>query len=570
MASFVIGHPAAAAPATQVSTGAETACAVVNYRAKCWGNNSNGQLGNGSFSNSTTPVDVIATGRWTETIPAHQECSFFVICQDVPAKQVDHPGTGLGGKSVTRISVSSTHACAVANAAVYCWGKNSDGQLGTRSNSSSREPVAVDTASGVKKTCTKYAKNGKTCLQYNVSSDKPASALRDKEVIDVSVGDSFSCALASDGSVACWGSNGSGQLGIGNRDSKNYPVAVALGGTKIKKLATLKGTVDTMCVIATDDRALCWGENYAGQTGNGDTINNGYGAGSGHVQLPNDTQCRLATERAFQQAQVETIPETPSDVLVPNNVATNQRFSDIIVWGDSGEKNGVLPSDALPNAGKVRNWSESASYKGYAHVTGLTTSASSSSNRAFYWGGSVDYEYYAACKSNRGGGNGGESHGTGDRAVADVRFSYVFSGVSTPVGPVYTAGSTPLTNRALAKVSGNAYPAGDYVHWFCAAPSNTSGEVACDDHKETCNTTGSALGDAILKAKGQWRCTQNGPKTVPSNGVLQSISALDTGYSNYTCAITGGKVGCWGENGSGQLGVGDRNDRTAPTAVVGL
>ena len=94
--------------ATQVSVGEYSACAIVNDAAKCWGYNADGQLGNGSTTNATSPVAV----------------------------------TGLTS-GVTAISVGEYSACAIVNGAAKCWGYNNDGQLGKGSTTNATSPVAV-------------------------------------------------------------------------------------------------------------------------------------------------------------------------------------------------------------------------------------------------------------------------------------------------------------------------------------------------------------------------------------------------------------------------------------------
>lgn len=186
--SLVLPQPAAAADsgAQQVSAGATTACAVVNYKAECWGDNGSGQLGIGTTGGTKTSPIAVATN--SSTIPAVTKCStvfFFTSCNTVtPAIAA----SALAGKNVTKVSVGTNHACALANATVFCWGDNSHGQLGNKTTTSSSVPVAV-----------------------NIGSD---SALYKKEVVDVSASNQYTCALASDGAVACWGYGANGELGV--------------------------------------------------------------------------------------------------------------------------------------------------------------------------------------------------------------------------------------------------------------------------------------------------------------------------------------------------------------------
>lgn len=101
------------------------ACAVAtdssgdNGKAYCWGDNNYGQLGNNSTSDSNVPVAVRANS-----------------------------GDQLYNKEVTGIAAGLYHTCAVADEQAFCWGRGSSGQLGNNSTSTRYVPVAVSQQSG--------------------------------------------------------------------------------------------------------------------------------------------------------------------------------------------------------------------------------------------------------------------------------------------------------------------------------------------------------------------------------------------------------------------------------------
>lgn len=201
----------------QISTGSSQSCAIASDdHAYCWGNNSTGELGNNSLVSSYLPVAVDTSGV-------------------------------LNGLTIKSISTSFRYTCAIASDdQVYCWGHNSNGQLGNHSNINSIIPVAVD-RSGV---------------------------LSGKTIKKISTGAYLTCAIASDDKAYCWGANWYGQLGNGLTTNSNVPVAVdmngALSGKTIKEIKV--APEDVACVIASDDQVYCWGSNYAGQLGNNTTI----------------------------------------------------------------------------------------------------------------------------------------------------------------------------------------------------------------------------------------------------------------------------------------------------------
>jgi uncharacterized repeat protein (TIGR02543 family) len=93
---------------TDVSGGRYHSCAVVSGGVKCWGFNSFGQLGDGTNTNSSTPVSTIATGS-----------------------------------GVTAVSAGYYHSCAVVSGGVKCWGYDSFGQLGDGTNLNSSTPIST-------------------------------------------------------------------------------------------------------------------------------------------------------------------------------------------------------------------------------------------------------------------------------------------------------------------------------------------------------------------------------------------------------------------------------------------
>src|SRR5690606_2243585 len=97
---------------------------------------------------------------------------------------------------------------------------------------------------------------GKTVVQIGVGGDTS----RDRR---------FSCALASDGSLHCWGEGTYGRIGDGAGVTRLSPVAVVMSGALAGKTATsLSVGADHSCVIASDGAGYCWGRGSNGRLGN--------------------------------------------------------------------------------------------------------------------------------------------------------------------------------------------------------------------------------------------------------------------------------------------------------------
>jgi len=186
-----------------------------NNRAFSWGGNPSGQLGDNSTTQRQLPVPVTSSGE-------------------------------LAGKTVVAISGGSHSLALCSDGSVAAWGYNTSGQLGNNTTTHSNVPVVVNTALGV-------------------------SSLFEKKVVAIAAGSNHSLALCSDGTVAAWGGNTNGQLGINTTTQSNVPVAVntasgvsALSGKTVVAIAA--GSNHSLALCA-DGTVTAWGNNTSGQLG---------------------------------------------------------------------------------------------------------------------------------------------------------------------------------------------------------------------------------------------------------------------------------------------------------------
>jgi alpha-tubulin suppressor-like RCC1 family protein len=84
----------------------------------------------------------------------------------------------------------------------------------------------------------------------------------------ISMGGMHSCALLTDNTVACWGENGTGQLGDGSTDNSPVPVIVP----NLTEVAEVLSGGGHTCARLKDTTLRCWGLNYAGELGNGTLV----------------------------------------------------------------------------------------------------------------------------------------------------------------------------------------------------------------------------------------------------------------------------------------------------------
>jgi len=199
--------------AKQLSSGGSSTCAVLDDDAlSCWGYNFEGELGYGDNKDRYMPP------------------SF---------------GLNLGyGKTASAVSSGFSHICAILqDRSVKCWGQNVSGQLG-------------------------YGDQ----LFRGIASQISINLGLGRSAKSIATGFAHSCAILDDGSVKCWGANGSGQLGYGDRTTRLGPpmIPVNLGAGRTARTLAL-GAYHS-CALLDDFTMKCWGSNSDGQLGYNDKI----------------------------------------------------------------------------------------------------------------------------------------------------------------------------------------------------------------------------------------------------------------------------------------------------------
>jgi len=242
--------------AIQLSTGPLHGCAATqDGRTLCWGSNEQGLLGTGAPSSAQNlPRTVLSPFPLTSLTTGYSHtCGVgpggVAFCWGLNAFAALGNGTlggatavpitpASGGVSFSTIAAGGYHSCALTQAGeAWCWGWNLEGQTGIGVVGS---PIILPQ---------RVADGG---LRF----------------VQLTAGDSHTCALTSAGAAYCWGGNGRGELGddpaiIGAASA--VPVAVP-GGHLFTRIDA--GRTHT-CGISIAGQALCWGERDFGQTGNG-------------------------------------------------------------------------------------------------------------------------------------------------------------------------------------------------------------------------------------------------------------------------------------------------------------
>jgi alpha-tubulin suppressor-like RCC1 family protein len=521
---------------TDISTAITFACAIVNGGVKCWGNNAFGQLGNGTTTSSTTPVDV----------------------------------TGLGsGSGVTSISAGSGSACAVLGGAggIKCWGRNDYGQLGNNSTTDSTTPVNVIAAApGPTKVAT---------ARYQ------------------------SCAIFG-GGLQCWGANGWGQLGNGNFTSQLTPVPVT--GLTSNVIDFDVGGDDNqgnsyVCAVVNTGAVLCWGRNYFGYAfgpsgtsqSNVPFAHSSITSGATSISVSAETSCAKIgssvkcwgydTYGVFARVG-HSFNLKPFDNLFSSNVTQfsigDYGTSCVVVNGGakcfgsnnsgsmgSGSFNSSpTPTDVVGMTSNVSKVSISGNYgDGYTHTCGLTTSGAlqcwgsnaygqvgdnsntvRSSPVTIFASGVQDFEVAStgnhSCAITTSGGLKcwGRNH-MGQLGIGSTTNSLVPTDV--------TGLSSGVTQVTAGKGHTCAIVNGGVKCWG----SNGYGELGAG-----------STGASVLT-----------PQDVPGLGSgVTYISAGGLVSNSKTCVVQNGGVKCWGDGSGGALGNGTLSNMYSPTQVTGL
>lgn len=467
--------------------------------------------------------------------------------------------TGDASKNVTQVSTNGSTTCSVAEGWVYCWGDNTNKELGvgntSLSNNRSAVPLAVNTGALVNTDSTKkyvtkvsvgtnhicvIAKDNSTaaadvtrkayCWGSNSSRQLgttsastrsspyavyagTGSSLYNKVIKDISAGNEFTCALTTDGLVSCWGKNSSGQLGNGSTGNQNTPSVFvnntsgsALLNKTVAKLAQVRGA-STMCAIDTNYKAYCWGDNTVGQIGDANHATGSNNTSESEQVIGGGQRFTACNAYPNTNSTVSISKTGALSVLRPTAVTSTTAFSSIEVFNDS------------------------------------VTAISNGTNRAYWWGGGsastttsrTCFVYY--CRQN----------GQTTRYCRVLRTQTTTAYTSSaPTGPQYNSASSNL-NKALTLATGNVYNG-----LFCA---QAGGLLYCDGHGK--HTTYQGLGDNNA-------CTSSCPSPSTPGAVFSSVGSWLSGKTitdinsngNVTCVVADNAVGCWGANDKGQLGIG--------------
>ena len=533
-----------------LAAGGQHLCAIRNSGAlSCWGWNGYGQLGDGTTTDRNEPTDV----------------------------------TGLDF-GVTAVAPGMYHTCAsLATGGVRCWGYNGDGQLGNNSWSSSYTPVSVygmtdattSISSGERHTCVIKTSGALWCWGSNtngqlgngltttspipVNSSSLGTGVR---TVSAGLAGWHTCALTTDGNAKCWGRNSEGQLGDSTTTQRLSPtniVGVVAPQLSVTTLGTLSlpgsGYTSTSpnFTIAPPTSSRSGAFTFASSNSNSATID----AVTGEVTIVGNGST------LFSATQAAT---TTHDAATAYASLT---FAPVVTQLALGYHN----SCGLTNTGGMKCWGNNSWGQIGSSASGTQTSPSNlpgyTSNVSAIAGG-----HHHTCAITTAGAvrcfglnwNSNLTPSISSGAV-DISVGYLHSCALMSYGGVKCWGRNDSAGQLGDGTTTNRVAAVDVVGLTSGVTAITTG------HEFSC----ALLSTGAVKCWGYNGYGQLGDGTNTNRSTPTQVSGITSGAvaivagSNHTCALLStGDVKCWGYNGHGQLGDGTTTTRYVPTSVISL
>lgn len=479
----------------QVSAGYDHTCAInANNRVLCWGDDSKEQLGNGAGVNST--IDASSA-------------------------------TEIGSHHFRLVRAGFKQTCAIGtDGLLYCWGDNTGGSLGITAGSTVNSPQLLTNMSGA------YFK-------------------------DVAMGKAHICGLTADGKVLCWGSASSGQLGRGDFTDRKGDISGLASITNPYRFKQVVSSEDSTCALELTGDVKCWGRNDLGQLGLGNTSNQNIpnmvpldykvrklAAGLNHF-------CALYDNGNFScwgDGQYGQLAQGDNSNIGDDEIVRSKPILGIESnpVGEVIEIEGSLQASCmLISTGEVRCWGGGPSGLLGSHHTNFNNSTTGLHDIT-----PVDLGFRAidisvgestACALS-GDGSVRCWGNTGLGALGDGSTNSVV-GDASPVkdGLLVSGGATQYISLS----------SGDEFHCGLMA----DGSVRCWG-----DNSSNQLGNGISGGN------YSSPQTVSS---LANVVEIDSGGLN-TCAVqASGVAACWGDNSRGQLGINSTTAQNTYANVTG-
>ncbi len=525
------------ANALSVSAGSSHTCVVTKtHTVKCWGDNTNGQLGDGlgdsntGIDRSATPVDALNLSN-VATVSAGNG---YTCAVTQPGAAYCWGTRKVGGYSNTPVAVTGLssgvialssgedHACFLSSTgAVNCWGLSSGSNLKTVTGLTGAL-VSITAGRGPDEGCALTATGSVQCWDDR-NSQRKAKDVGISGASAISSSSSHTCAIVANGGAKCWGGNSSNAIGDGLPSVKPLPVPFALA-TNASQMSIRR---DGGCIINKAGGVQCWGKtNNAGQLGDGTTQNraglvNVVGLSSGVGHLASGAGYGGGTTCAATATEVRCWGDGSLGALGDNS--ENSSGTPVVVSNIGAGVKSLCGNDhsfcAVDATGAVWCWGDNTrsqhgdgtvSYLGNPHGAPVTPTGLGSGQTQVVCGG----DYNCAL----------------DASGAVRCWGYGKEKTPTDTG-----------------VTGATQIGGCYGSGFCAVYKD--GTVSCYD--------------GLV-----WPATQSHPIAGTAPGI---VALAGGGGGGHACLLTNaGEVQCWKFNDVGELGDGSTISRSEAADVYGF
>jgi RHS repeat-associated protein len=404
------------------------------------------------------------------------------------------------------LATGFTNACAIVDTGgVKCWGYNSYGQLGLGDKTHRGD---------------NSGEMGDSLPFVNLGTGRLA--------VQITAGDYHKCALLDNGAVKCWGSNSSGGLGLGdtnNRGDNSGEMGDALPALDLgsgRTALSIHAMAAATCALLDNQQVKCWGANNSGQLGLGDTNNRGDNPGEMGDTLPVINFGTGRTVKSLATGATHSCVVLDNDKVKCWGSGSDGRLGmgDTINRGDGANEMG----DSLPYV------SLGTSRTAKAVMAARTHSCAILDNNALKcWGHNSTGQLGLGDTASRGDNSG------------EMGDSLPGVNVSNTYYPVAVSGGMGATCVILNTGSVKCW--GD----------NVSGQLG--------------QGDTVTRGDNSGEMGSSLPAV--SLGTGRTAIAIGVGAS-FVCVVLDNKqIKCWGNNGLGQLGLGDTARRGDQTGEMG-
>jgi alpha-tubulin suppressor-like RCC1 family protein len=524
-----------------------------------WGNNSQGQLGDGSVTRRTTAVQIGTAANWLSVASGGYHAVAIKSDGTLWAwgrNDLGQVGNGTLTQKTTPVQIGTgTHWVSVAagtyqtfalksDGTLWAWGFNAFSQLGDGTTTDRNSPGQVGTATnwvkitaGDRYTVALRSDGTLWAWGYNpfgqlgdgtvLNKTAPVQVGTATDWVTVTAGGEHTLAIKSNGTLWAWGANTYGQLGDGTVAPKTSPVQI---GSATNWVTLTVGTTHTLA-LKSDGTLWCWGRNNSGQLGDGTTVDR-------------NAPIQIGTAANW----VNVVAGGPFSLALKSD-------GTLWSWGNNfsgqlGDGTTVTPKSTPAQISSHVNWVSVAG--GYGHTVAVKSNGT-------LWGWGRD-------QNNQLGDGSALSKSTPIQIGSATNWVSVTAGEYHTVG-IKADGTLWAWGFNIYGQVGDGTTSNKTVPVQIGTGTNWASVSAGGGHTLALKTDGTlwAWGDNTWGQLGNGTVTQStGPVQIGSATNWVSVSA---GGNHSTGLKSDGSLWAWGRNAFGQLGDNTATQRNSPIQV---